>query len=106
MDVVITVLVGFLVRLGIPIAVTAVVLVVLYQLDKNWQKQAQVLPVVPSGKPCWEVKGCSEESKKNCPAATRPNVPCWHVFKTRDGVMKDTCLNCEVFRRAPVPVKV
>ncbi len=105
MDAAVTVLVGLLLRLGIPIAVTAVILALLYTLDKRWQKQARALPVVPSGKRCWEVKRCSEEAKKNCPAAAQPDAPCWYVFKGRDGVMKEACLDCKVFRRAPVPVK-
>ncbi len=105
MDVVITVILGVLVRLGIPIAVTALVLGILYMLDKRWQKQALSLPVVPAGKPCWEIKGCTDAARKNCPAAAQPKTPCWYVFRTRDGVMKDACLDCEVFRRAPVPVK-
>jgi len=106
MDVVTTVLVGLLLRLGIPIAVTAAVLGILYLLDKRWQKQALTLPVAPSGTPCWEVKGCTEEAKKNCPAVAQPKIPCWYVFRTKDGVMKEACLECRVFRRAPVPVKV
>ncbi len=106
MDVAITVVLGLLIRLGIPLAVTAAILAILYAFDKRWQKQAQALPVIPSGKPCWEVKGCSEEAKRNCPAAAQPNVPCWYVFRTRNGVMKEVCLECEVFRRAPAPIQI
>ena len=38
MDVVLTFLLGVLLRLGIPIAITAVLLVLLHRLDKRWQK--------------------------------------------------------------------
>ncbi len=106
MEAVVPVVLGFLIRLGIPIAVTALVLGILYIFDKRWQNQALALPVVPSGKRCWEVKGCSEEARQNCLAASKPDMPCWYVFRTRDGVMKDACLECKVFRRAPVPIKV
>ncbi len=106
MEATLNVLLGFFLRLGVPIAVTALILAILYLFDRRWQKQALALPVVPSGKRCWEIKGCSEESKRNCPAAAQPNAPCWYVFKSRDGVMKETCLGCKVFRRAPVPAKV
>jgi hypothetical protein len=105
MEGVVNVLIGFLLRLGIPLAVSALILLILYALDKRWQRQALALPVVPTGKPCWEVKGCSEEQKANCPAAAQPKVPCWHVFRTKDGVMKEACLDCNVFRRAPFPAK-
>lgn len=106
MDVVLTFLLGILLRLGVPIAITALVLSLLHRLDKRWQKEALALPIVPAGKPCWEIKGCSEEKKKNCPAAAQSKAPCWQVFRTRDGVMKEACLGCEVFRQAPVPVRI
>jgi hypothetical protein len=104
MDVVLTFLTGLLLRLGIPIAITVLLLGWLHHLDKRWQKEALALPVVPAGKPCWEVKGCSEDKKKNCAAAARADIPCWQVFRTRDGVMKEACLGCDVFRQAPLPV--
>ena len=106
MDVVLTFLLGLLLRLGIPISVTVVVLALLHRLDKRWQKEALALPVVPAGKPCWEIMGCTEEKKKNCPAVAQPNTPCWQVFRTRVGVMKEACLGCNVFRQAPVPIRI
>lgn len=106
MDVVLTFLLGVLLRLGIPIAVTALVLVLLHRLDKHWQEEALALPVVTNGKPCWEIKGCPEEQKKNCPAAAQPKTPCWQAFRTKDGALKEACLGCDVFRQAPVPVRI
>ena len=106
MEVVLTFFLGVLLRLGIPVGVTVLLLVWLHRLDKRWQKEALALPVVPAGKPCWEIKGCSEEKKKACPAAAQAKTPCWQVFRTKDGVMKEACLGCDVFRRAPVPVRI
>ncbi len=106
MDVVFTFLLGVLLRLGIPIGVTALVLVLLHRLDKHWQQEALALPVVPAGKPCWDIKGCAEDKKKNCPVATQSGIPCWQFFRTRDGVMKEACLGCDVFRQAPVPARI
>jgi hypothetical protein len=97
---------GSLLRIGIPVAITAVILYLLNRLDKRWQKEAIITPVIPTGKPCWEVKGCSAQKMKNCPAASQPYVPCWQVFRGKDGVLKDACLECEVFRQSPAPVKV
>ena len=105
MEVALTFLLGLLVRLGIPIVITALLLFLLHRLDKRWQEEAMALPIVPTGKHCWEIKGCSEDKKKNCLAAARPTVPCWQAFRARDGVMKEACLGCDVFRQAPVPVK-
>jgi hypothetical protein len=105
MEVVITFLLGVLLRLGIPITVTVLLLALLHRLDRRWQKEALALPVVPAGKPCWKIMGCSEEKKRNCPAVAQPEIPCWQVFRTKDGVMKETCLGCDVFRQAPLPVR-
>ena len=106
MDVILSFLLGVLLRLGIPIAITALVLIFLHRLDRRWQKEALALPVIHAGKPCWEIKGCPEETRKNCQAAAQPKTPCWQVFRTRDGVMKEACLGCDVFRQAPLPVRI
>jgi hypothetical protein len=106
MDVVLAFLFGVLLRLGIPVAITAGLLIWLHRLDKRWQKEAQSLPAAPAGKPCWEIKGCTEEMKINCLAVANPKTPCWQVFRSKDGVMKETCLGCIVFRQAPVPVRI
>ncbi len=102
MDIGFTFLLGVLLRLGIPIAITAIVVILLHRLDRRWQKKALAHPVAPAGKPCWEIKGCPESRKKDCPAYARQDTPCWQVFRRRDGVMKETCLDCDVFRQAPV----
>ncbi|MCX6035377.1 MAG: hypothetical protein NTV38_10440, partial [Chloroflexi bacterium] len=95
---------GLLLRVGIPVAVTALIFFLLRSLDERWQKEAQAIPVISSQRPCWEIKGCSEENRKNCPAIAQPNVPCWQVFRTKNGLLREECLGCDVFRLAPVPV--
>jgi hypothetical protein len=49
------------------------------------------------------MKGCSEEKRQNCPAFSQTGVPCWQVFRTKNGLLKEACLECEVFRQAPIP---
>ena len=71
---------GILLRIGIPLVVTLVVLYFLQRLDKRWQKEAKIIPAAVSGKPCWEINGCSQDQKKNCPAVAQPKIPCWQVF--------------------------
>jgi hypothetical protein len=96
---------GILLRIGLPLASTAVLFFLLRRLDERWRKEARVFPVAVPGKPCWEIKGCSKAKIDNCPAAAQPKVPCWQVFRSKNGVLKETCLGCEVFRQAPVPVR-
>jgi len=98
---------GTLLRIGIPVAVTILVIALLRRLDRRWQKESQSLPVVPAGgKPCWEIKGCSAEKRKRCPAAAQTGSPCWQVFRSKSGALREDCLGCNVFRQAPVPVNI
>lgn len=104
MDIVITFILGILVRVGLPLAVTVGIFYVLRRLDERWRREALAVPVAPR-KPCWEIKGCSEEKRKKCPATAQPKISCWQVFRTKDGLLREDCLGCDVFRQAPVPVR-
>ena len=103
MNTVLTIILGLLLRIGIPAAVTALIFFLLRRLDKRWQKEAEAIPVINSQRPCWEIKGCTEEKRQNCPAFSQTGVPCWQVFRTKNGLLREDCLGCEVFRQAPVP---
>ena len=103
MDTVLTFVLGLLLRIGIPVTVTALIFFLLRRLDERWQKEALAIPVISSQQPCWEIKGCSEEKRKHCPASATPNIPCWQVFRTKNGLLREECLGCDVFRLAPVP---
>jgi hypothetical protein len=104
MNTVLTFIIGLLLRIGIPVAVTAMIFSLLRRLDERWQKEALVIPVISSQRPCWEIKGCSYGKRKNCPASSQSNVPCWQVFRTKNGLLREDCLECDVFRLAPAPV--
>jgi len=107
LNTILTIILGLLLRIGIPLAVTAGVIYLLHRLDQRWKKEAMSVPVVTlTGKPCWEVKECAEARHKACPAAAQPGVPCWQVFRSKSGVLREDCLSCEVFRQASVPVLV
>lgn len=103
MNTILTLVLGLLLRIGVPLAVTLLIFFLLRRLDATWQKEARALPVVPSHKPCWEVKGCSEENRKHCPVPAQPKTRCWQVFRLKNGQLRKECLGCEVFRLAPIP---
>jgi hypothetical protein len=103
MDTVLALVLALLLRIGIPVAVTALIFFFLRRLDERWQKESLVIPVIADQRPCWEMKGCSEEKRKNCPASVRPNIPCWQLFRTKKGLLREECLDCDVFRQAPIP---
>ncbi|HSG44589.1 MAG TPA: hypothetical protein VLA72_15680 [Anaerolineales bacterium] len=94
-------LAGLLLRLAIPIAVTAVLIYGLRKLDARWQAEAQI-PIQVEKPKCWEIKGCAPEDVKNCIAGQSP-MPCWQAYRLPNGYLRDECLSCEVFRHAPVP---
>ena len=110
MDTLSTVLIfltGVVLRLGIPIAVTALVIYLLRRLDARWQAEAKKppLPLAIKKPECWKVKGCTLEQRRNCPAFAS-DEPCWQVNRQPNGYLKEECLACDVFRKAPLPAHV
>lgn len=108
------VLIGLVLRLGVPVGVTALLVLWLRWLDARWQREAdeqkaRVLDRVISVtamRPCWEVMNCPPERRMACPVFHNGNQPCWQVFRDPDGRLKEACLQCKVFREAPIPLAV
>ena len=99
------VIAGFALRLAIPIAITAVAIYFLRRLDTRWQAEAEeqlLLPVVEKPK-CWEINGCTPEMVATC-VGYQSKQPCWQAFREENGYLKERCLGCDVFRKAPIPV--
>lgn len=101
------VITGLALRLAIPVAITAVAIYFLRQLDTRWKAEAEEqlqLPVVEKPK-CWEIHGCSAENRAICKGYLSEQ-PCWQAFRKENGYLKESCLGCDVFRKAPIPVKI
>lgn len=107
----VAVLTGIVLRIGLPIGVTALAAWALRRLDRRWQREAEL--VVRAPRPaaavtevrCWKVRGCAESMRETCPAYPRPGTPCWQVFRELGGRLPEPCLDCEVFREAAVPAE-
>jgi hypothetical protein len=101
------ILTGLLVRLGLPLAVTALLVWALRKLDARWQREARMAYTSQMESalalPCWEVNHCPPERRAVCPALAHPEIPCWQHFRDRQGHLKEACLTCTVFRSAPAP---
>ena len=98
---------GLLLRIGIPILFTGGLVYLLSQLDARWQKEAmqqqQKSTVLETGqKPCWEQKGCAPDQVAACPIV-KSAEPCWQSQRASNGYLPQKCLDCQVFRDAPVP---
>lgn len=94
------IVIGLLLRLGLPLALTIVAALYLRRLDARWRAEARLQRPVPlavqamASRPCWETKGCGL-AKGNCPAGQHPTAPCWE-FKRTNGQLAPACQQCEV----------
>jgi len=96
------ILVGIATRLAIPILVTTLAVYFLRRLDARWQAEGQLLPVKVNKPACWETMGCSLAQRKTCPGFASA-LPCWQARRTTSGYLREECLSCKVFLKAPVP---
>ena len=107
LNLILTILVGLLMRFGIPILLTVGLIYLLRRLDERWQAEAKgELEAVPMARNigCWDMNNCSKEQRENCSAYAHPETPCWQHFRSKQGVLQESCLGCDVFRQSPVPV--
>jgi hypothetical protein len=116
----------FILRIGVPLAITVGIGYVLTRLDAKWQAEADQqaqeqqavqrkqssLPAsgfqVPVGKPaglmatagppCWSLKGCTEAMKAQCAACHQPGTPCWMARTNAEGRLPAKCKGCELYK--------
>jgi hypothetical protein len=111
-DSAVAVALGLLLRVGIPVLVTVLLVRWLRGLDERWRTEAEALRSHTEGAAqvknigCWEIKGCSAEQQAACQAYAQHETPCWQVLRTGDGHLQERCLGCEVFRKSPAPVPI
>lgn len=97
----------FVLRLGVPVAVVALVGYALHRLDAKWESEAaayrrQSLPQVevalrPVEQPCWVLKNCPEEMYTHCAAYQNTGTPCWLARSQADGMLPNACVTCTLF---------
>ncbi len=102
----------FILRLGVPLAITLAVGYWLRRLDAKWQTEAQVrweasqaqdkveaepemIKVIEQ--PCWVLKECPEPVRFQCPAYQHPDIPCWLARRQAEGRLPVECSHCELF---------
>jgi hypothetical protein len=100
------VILGIVVRLGIPAGATVLLVRWLSRLDARWQTEARQPDTVRARNTgCWDVNHCTSEQKAKCPAYARKEIPCWQAFRQSNGVLRENCIGCNVFKEAPLPVR-
>ena len=80
----------------------------LRRLDAKWEAEASAqweregipaeLEALKTGeRPCWEIKGCDEDSRARCPACKAWDIPCWVARLRASGRLPAECHNCALF---------
>lgn len=97
------ILLGFALRLIVPLALTALVVYWLRKLDLRWQAEAEKERdlLIKSDLPCWIEQGLSVEESRLRSATSEQ--PCWQTHRSTNGYLHEKCLDCDVFRSAPMP---
>lgn len=105
------------VQLGVPVTVLFVIGYLRYRCDPSGREARQGRPVAGiaiaqdararpafgTNRPCWEVKQCSPEESRDCPARRRSQMPCWQATRTPYGHLRARCVNCDRFLAPPSP---
>jgi hypothetical protein len=106
---VLAILVGLLVRFGLPLSATLLAAWALRKLDQRWQTTAggslghgHALGAGTLQVRCWELMECSPEARAHCPAYLQSDERCWQIFRQVEGRLPERCLVCKVFRDSPV----
>lgn len=100
---------GVLLRVGVPLALTLVAALWLRRLDRRWQRDADEIRRAVGSKSglgvirCWLLHDCAPERREACPAFLDQKIPCWQHFRDGQGRLAHRCLGCEVFRRWMAP---
>jgi MerR family transcriptional regulator/heat shock protein HspR len=51
--------------------------------------------------PCWKIRNCGFNNRKNCPITSDVSQPCWTSRAICPVVSSKSCYFCEVYRSAP-----
>lgn len=97
---------GLLIRILVPILVTIIMVYLLKRLDERWKRSADedgTSKVRAENIGCWKFKKCPPELRALCEAYGNPDQPCWQVFRREDGMLRERCLGCDIFKHAPIP---
>ncbi len=96
------VVIGVLLRLAIPVLLTIVIVQLLRIQDAHWQQEAEQAPALVEKPACWEIKNCPPDCFKDCAGYTSP-LPCWQARRLTNGYLREECLSCKIFLKAPAP---
>ncbi len=95
-------LLGIVLRLAVPVFLTALLVYILRDLDARWQSEATHKPGKVAKPACWEINQCPPQRLQECAGYLSP-LPCWQARRFANGYLREECLSCKVFLGAPAP---
>lgn len=96
------IILGFFLRLAVPILGTVVLVFILRGLDARWQAEAERQAAKIEKPHCWKIQGSTPIRTTGSPR-TQSSLPCWQVYRLPNGYLNEECIHCEIFIDAPVP---
>ena len=98
---VLVILIGLVLRLAVPVALTVLIVYALEKLDARWQAEAreEKKALAVDQMPCLKNEELSIE-QMNMRLAMN-DQPCWQAQRSQSGYLNEACLDCEVFLSAP-----
>jgi len=103
---------GVLLRIGIPIGLTFLLASYLRRLDAKWREEARqvqpgeaLLREMWLNNPCWAETDCVGEQRENCAAYHQKEVPCWEVYQ-KNGSLNRKCQECECHKELLLPSRI
>ena len=99
----------FVLRVGVPVAVT---LALGYWLEKKLRppgEEKENMPVkvelMPRGQSpkiiqlhCWDVNRCEATQRTQCAASRHPDLPCWLSLQVEGYKIREECFTCRLYR--------
>ncbi len=97
------VLVMFVIRIGVPIAVT---LAFGYWLEKKLRPREEPAAVrvhplraySPTGSHCWDARHCASTQRALCAATRHPELPCWLALQVEGIKVREQCFTCAFYK--------
>ena len=98
---VLVILIGMVLRLAVPVALTALIVYTLGKLDERWQAEArdEKKAMAMDQMPCLKNEELSLDQIKTRMAMS--DQPCWQAQRLQSGYLNEACLDCEIFLSAP-----
>ncbi len=94
---ILTIILGFILRVGVPLGITFLFVWLLKRLDTSWKVEAEKehrrLLGEGAQAHCWEYYGCAPHRRQKCPAFNNQENPCWENFKVGRH-LQESCRLC------------